>query len=362
LTLSSANIHGLYQVGQPGDRKVAGAMCEISSAYQASLGGNTHLSGLSGLGSIATAESSGPGAFGCSLGNIGASAIPRTPLVFYDTNNPYGPYTGGIYPHWGGNGCAGGVLFIPGTRTILFFGRNGVNYQGYGSDAQFRDTTRGGEGQHSFLGEYAWFVWAYDVNDFISVYNGTKASWDIEPYCIWTMPQIFNVGGFDPGGAMYDAANGIIYFAARGNDTIAPGSSLPVFYAWTVNLNATISQNPIIGSLSSTYNVFPDFVLGDSTPIPYPTHGVDDIIVVAGNVFIPSGSVSEVKFYYGSTNGTLLGTGTPSSVPHGSHNWELVIHAASQGSFSSGGNVIVAQAKGSNGLFSTVASYTLQMQ
>ena len=134
--LSTAQVGGLYQVGNLGAGLVAGYMSAIPSEWQAALG-DPYLTGQADL-NIISRTSSGPGAFGFNPSNLGSGVAPTIPYVYYPVNHPLGPYEGPADPSQSGNSRINGVAFVPGTSSVLFIGSTGTNYGGYGGAGRLR--------------------------------------------------------------------------------------------------------------------------------------------------------------------------------------------------------------------------------
>jgi hypothetical protein len=342
LTLSSASVSGLFQVGTLGGGYVAGYMAPIPSEWKSALGA-PYLTGQGDL-SIISRTSNGPGVFGFDPSTLGSSPSSAVPYVYYNVNNPLGPYEGFVSPIQSGTTTLGGVVFVPGTSSVLFFGGTGTNYDGYGEGSAWGDNVITAKGPHSLNGEYAFQVWAYNVNDLISVKNGSVQPWQVAPYAVWNFATPFN-GGFRIGGVAFDQSTNKIYISVPNADTQKPYSSLPVIYAFQVNTN-TPSSAPYVGTLCVTPN--------NQTPGPIPQG--TSITIVAGNVYgAPSTtSISQVSFFLDSPTGQLVGNGSPGS-GFASHTYSLSLSSAS---WSKATHKIYAVATDKNGVKSTPLSYS----
>jgi hypothetical protein len=127
-----------------------------------------------------------------------------------------------------------GVLFADRTRSVLFFGKKGLGPYCYGlgtADATLAGHTdssgveycydpdgAGGKGDHAY--PYSYFVWAYDVNDYLTAKQGAKAPWMVFPYTGWTLA--LPGGGSMGGGVAWDPLTRCLYVAALCTD---PGGS-----------------------------------------------------------------------------------------------------------------------------------------
>ena len=217
-------VGGPYRVGigfqniVPGDTTriggfVSGYMSTIPNAWQAALGG-THLTGQGGGVSILSRTSSGPSATVFTASEVGVPNSPTKLVMGYpsDSSNPSGPLNRPSLGVWGVNGgmyngtqVFRGMVFPEGARTILFLGWGGSSFcYGLGTaDPSLHmqpvpgfprahycydpvDLTKGTHGYPNTA-----IVWAYDVNDFIAVKQGTKQSWDVVPYAKWNFQLPF---------------------------------------------------------------------------------------------------------------------------------------------------------------------------
>jgi hypothetical protein len=251
LTLSqTGDFNGMYQVGSMSQSGfVAGNMVQIPSEWQSQLGGPA-LTGLSGDIPIIRRTSYGPSAFVFNPDDIGVkNPIPATPVLYYDSSHPtlgtwgQGPAnpTGFTF---GSN--IGGIVFPPGTRTILFIGGNGQGAQCYGtggeSGGDCYDPVNIYKGDHAY--PYVYRIWAYDVNDFIKVKNGSKNPWDITPYATWELDLSLN-GNIDPSqatiqGVAYDPTTKKLYISQKNANQFVPGTSTddrkPLIQVFTINI------------------------------------------------------------------------------------------------------------------------------
>jgi hypothetical protein len=230
LNLSVPSIEGPFSVGLFGAGFVSGYMALVPAPMQAALGGPT----LTGQGAIPiiSRTSYGPGVGSFDPANFNAvTRTPWQPLVAY----PQAHTTLGGWnqsnPLFGGADQVNGVVVPTNTSTVLFFGRHGdVFCYGDGtSDATLAglpagdgniwcyDPTDGSKGVHGY--PYHSYVWAYNVNDLITVRAGSKAPWDVVPYAVWQLPDL---NGSSIGGAAYDPASGRIFVSQLLGDDVLP--------------------------------------------------------------------------------------------------------------------------------------------
>ena len=261
LNLNEASFQGWTSVWQA-DRTgfVSGAMAAVPDAWQALLGGPA-ITGQCCI-PIVTRTSWGPSAFAFDPSQVGQSLAPASPLLYYNDAHPtLGPWDGGndVY---GSTMSMGGMVIVPGTRSVLFFGALGVGDTCYGngtadpalvgkvgSDGEkyCYDPTSSDKGQHAY--PYRYQVWAYDLNDFAAVKSGAKNPWDVTPYGVWPFELPTPAEKVKLGGVGYDAATKTLYLSQLYADK--DGYSFrPVIHA--LRLNATGTLATPVASVSVT--------------------------------------------------------------------------------------------------------------
>ncbi len=235
-TLSKSSFQGFASLtGIPQAGYVSGWMTSLPSAWQTvfnaeALTGNCCLS-------IIGRTSLGPDAFAFDLSKIATgAAIAATPLTYYTLTNPtLGPWSG-ANSVYGGTTKVGGMVAVAGTRTVLYFGRNGTGSFCYGEGTSNAsqagqstgdgsvycyDPTDSSKGQHAY--PYNSQVWAYDMNDFAAVAAGTKQPWQVVPYATWTLSFPICDDGAELSSLAYDSVHQLLYLAQPGAD--ADGSN-----------------------------------------------------------------------------------------------------------------------------------------
>lgn len=223
LPLAIPGFQGWSSVWEPARTGlVAGFMALIPQEWQELLGGNV-LSGQCCI-PIVSRTSWGPAAFAFKLSDVGTPLVNATPLLFYDSEHP----TLGLWDEsnesYGIATGMGGVAVIAGTRTALYFGRNGLGQACYGTgtgnqslDGQpvgdgskyCYDPTDPSKGTHAY--PYRYQIWAYDLNDFAAVRAGTKSPWEVVPYGVWPFDFPIYERGISIGGVGYDALSNRVY-------------------------------------------------------------------------------------------------------------------------------------------------------
>lgn len=223
-TLSASSFVGMAPVWQSDMTGfVSGYMANVPAEWQARLGA-TAITGQCCL-PIAWRTSWGPSAFAWQPPQLTSrNLVPATPLLYY----PHDHHTLGHWdasgPAYGGTTQINGVAIIAGTRTALYFGRNGIGPFCYGNGTADQslagtkgpdneiycyDPTSPAKGQHAY--PYQYQIWAYDLNDLAAVKAGIKQPWDVVPYGVWpfafpTPEPMVRIGGVG-----YDPASQTIY-------------------------------------------------------------------------------------------------------------------------------------------------------
>jgi len=203
---------------------VSGFMALVPAEWQAALGGPA-ITGQCCV-PIAWRTSWGPSAFAFDPTHVGQSAVNATPLLYYPNDHHTLGHWSGSNPVYGATAQVNGVALIAGTRTILYFGRNGVGEYCYGNGTNNQalhgtmgvdgalwcyDPTSMDKGQHAY--PYRYQIWAYDLNDLADVKAGRKQPWDVVPYGVWPFELPTPEPGVKIGGIGYDSATQTIYLA-----------------------------------------------------------------------------------------------------------------------------------------------------
>jgi len=133
LNLAIMSVVGLCQVGNMGGGYVGGYMCPVPSNWQGDLGA-PYLTGLYAT-NISSRTSCGPAAFGFNSSQLSSSqAAAAIPYVYYQTqiHPTIGEFNSSPPTEFNCTAQIGGVLFVPGTRSILYFGSMGTGPFCYG--------------------------------------------------------------------------------------------------------------------------------------------------------------------------------------------------------------------------------------
>lgn len=215
----STDFKGFYKVvGAANARGLAGPMTHVPPEWQSLLGG-TVLSGNFGI-PLVSCTSAGPSITAFEPDSLGTNPTNGNTLLFYPmgatfnhtlcdgapclTKDPGGTQNE-LYNY---TTQFGGLAFAAGSRSVLFFGRQGTGPYCYGTPAGCGGDPAepDAKGPHAF--PYRYQIWAYDAKDLVLVKNGTLKTYDPKPYAVWAMPEIeawrnpgtakITGAGFDP--------------------------------------------------------------------------------------------------------------------------------------------------------------------
>jgi hypothetical protein len=250
----TSDFDGMYRVGDEtmnvGYR--AGYMAPIPSEWQSSFGGRTAVTGRAFF-PIISRSSFGPSLWTFDPDSIGVvEPVGSEPLVYYNaagTGATLGEYTGDgpANEYISPRDFIGGVIWPPGTDTVLFVGTHGSGDWKYKSEDEGYNPA--GNGSYP----YHYWVWAYDADDLAASYTGnyqvTQADYDstrfldgiypsntslavdeivqpynLKPYAMWELETNISASGYeqDIHGACYDSENNIMYVAAMSADGYRP--------------------------------------------------------------------------------------------------------------------------------------------
>lgn len=225
VTLSQPSFAGWSQVWEAKKAGfVSGFMALVPAEWQAALGGPA-ITGQFGI-PIVWRTSWGPSAFAFDPTQIGNATVPATPLLYYSSEHQTLGSWSGANPTYGATAQAGGVAIIAGTRTILYFGRNGIGPYCYGNGTGNQslhgtigpdgahwcyDPTNSDKGQHAY--PYRYQIWAYDLNDLAAVKRGEKDPWEVLPYGVWPFSLPIPEPSVRITGIGYDSATQTIYLS-----------------------------------------------------------------------------------------------------------------------------------------------------
>jgi hypothetical protein len=247
-------VSGPYPLGSD-SHFVNGYMTLVPSEWQPLFGGPA-LTGMCCL-SITSLQSNGPSVSGFDPNTIGqVTLVQATRLLGYPLPFPLRPEAS-TNAYYNLTTKISGVVFAPGTRGVLFFGRHGTGPYCYGpgtSDSTLAgqpapggvdrwcyDPADNSKGTHAY--PYQYQVWAYDANDLLAVKNGTKQQYAVQPYAIWNFNLPFENAGSSHliGGAAYDSQTTNIYISQECEDI----NCNPVIHVFKVTPGTIASSPPL---------------------------------------------------------------------------------------------------------------------
>jgi len=253
---------GMYQVGfppiTPNPGYIDGYMAPIPPQWQPAFGGPA-LTGQTTI-PITGRTSYGPDAFVFDPNDLGATnPVSALPVLYYPQSHPNLGGWGTTNPWYNGNSRARGMVFPNGSRSMLFFGFQGLGSYCYGSATAdpaligsydqgpadpwcYDPSGVGGKGPHGY--PYQYQVWAYDANELLAVKNGLKSPWNVLPYAVWNV-QDFPFAGTNVSlmAAAYDPASQRLFLAQPGADKEGCCDMLPLIQVYRVNLNAPAASS-----------------------------------------------------------------------------------------------------------------------
>ena len=202
----TGDLQGPYRVGDWAGI-VAGYMTTIPAAWQAALGGPA-LTGQCCI-PIISRTSAGPAASVFDPDDVGRTdPVSATVILAYPLEHPLAEVetqndSFNLATH------IVGVAFPPGTRSVLFFGRQGTGPYCYGTGEECNDPIDDSKGNHAY--PYVHQIWVYDALDLVAVKNGQRQSWEVQPYALWRLSEMDDSGSARIVGATYDPASGRVY-------------------------------------------------------------------------------------------------------------------------------------------------------
>jgi hypothetical protein len=236
-SLTDGTATGLYRIANVKAGFVSGYMARVPGPWRRLLGGPA-LTGNCCI-PIISRTSFGPAAFAFDPARLGEGRRARgRPLVYYTEEHPtlgawdatWNPARGRLF---NGSTTIGGAVFPDGTRSVLFFGRQGTGSFCYGVGTDDRsiaglptpdgsiwcyDPEDFSHGTHAY--PYVPMVWAYDASQLRSVSEGRKRPWQVKPYATWKLRLPFASSRL--GGAAYDPRARLIYVSQQFADGDAP--------------------------------------------------------------------------------------------------------------------------------------------
>ena len=203
---SGGDLGGPYAVGDWAGI-VSGYMGLVPPEWQAALGGPA-FTGNCCL-SIISRTSYGPALSIFDPDSVGSvQPAPAKSLLNYPSSHPLAAWDA-TSPLFNGSTQIRGAAFPPGSRSVLFFGRQGVGEFCYGGGEECGDPTSIYQGTHAY--PYVHQVWAYDALELQAVRDGLKEPWEVQPYALWRLEDMDSTGSATLAGATYDPASGRVY-------------------------------------------------------------------------------------------------------------------------------------------------------
>lgn len=249
---TTGDLQGPFVVGSVRPGIVGGYMAVVPPAWHVAFGGPA-LTGQCCL-AITGRTGQGPTVSAFDPADVGAkSPVPASVLLYPDTTHPLGGGWGVTGTLYNGSTSIGGVVFPEGTRSVLFFGRQGIGRfcYGPGTTNQALDGTLVGAGPDHYCYDledlskgthaypYRYQVWAYDAMLLAEVKAGTRQPWDVQPYAVWPLSFPTASNGTLINGATYDPATGRVFLVQAKGD-----GDKPLIHVYTVGSGGPVVTPP----------------------------------------------------------------------------------------------------------------------
>jgi hypothetical protein len=197
---AKGQVVGPAQIGKDYPGWVDRSMTAIPAEWQTAFGGPALAGG--GGGAINSLQSWGPAATVFDPAAItGTQPVAGTLVLGYPYGNPLADTAVGNQL-WAQSDVVSGMVFVAGSRSVLFFGTHGLGAYCYGpggTNGECYDPDNSSKGTHAY--PYRSQVWAYDANDLLAVKNGGTPSYRVQPYAVWELSSAFKQVqgvGYDP--------------------------------------------------------------------------------------------------------------------------------------------------------------------
>lgn len=247
--LENSSVKG-YLNFQGGAGHTSGWISPIPEPWQNILEGS-HITGQSSGIPIISRTSVGPSAFSFQMEDFltATSEIETTTLMDFSLAEPLNEDlanesgTNNIWTHLSRSVFG---FIVPGTRTYMTMGNSGGHESGVCYKCTQDDGNRCGGYCPPQASDRYQHYWLWDVNDFISVKNGTLASHDVLPYDYGTFGTPFQTDGMRGlGGGTFDPATGNLYLSVqKGDNEQGTYARPPVIVVY--NVNGPVVPNPNI--------------------------------------------------------------------------------------------------------------------
>lgn len=336
LNLSEQNdFSGMFAVGVdpevPTASFVSGWMAHVPEGLQSNLGGPV----LTGNGSLAiiSRTSFGPSAFSFDPDALNlTSPAPAEALFYYQGRDAINKTSNGATNSsiWNLTSRMAGLAVVDGSRSVLFFGSQGIGPYNYGSpgndpiyalscrapdicevgpkgwkvctdpnscstgrkglpydpscaggnagsDGCYYDPTgMGGKGPHAY--PYVYNVMAYDSNDLVDVRNGVKEPSEVLPYAVWNLPFDVEPTSVLGGASAYDPATSTLYIVQPQGELYGCCQKLPVIHAFKVDMDVELPTERVVKGRAVLLDDTIKLKLNDSEEITVAGSDKSDVI------------------------------------------------------------------------------------
>jgi hypothetical protein len=221
--LATGQVIGPVAIGSNHPGWVSRVAAIVPSEWQAALGGPAFAGG--GGGAVNAVQSWGPAISVFDPVRVGTvDPVPAALILGYPMAHPLADTSVGN-ALWSQIDTVAGVVAVPGTDSLLFFGKHGMGKYCYGTGEECADLDDKSKGSHAY--PYRSQVWAYDLNELLAVKNGKKKSYDVRPYATWELDPSFT----DIQGAAFDPATRRLFVSQVGGDA---DTAQPLIRVYTI--------------------------------------------------------------------------------------------------------------------------------
>jgi hypothetical protein len=239
LDLLNPNARGMYTLKGVPAGAVAGYMSHVPKEWRKKLGVRV-LTGLTGI-PIVGRSSGGPAAVGFDPDKlVKKKPTPTITFLYYPVNDQEQHPLARLdrtSKLWNLASTLPGMVFVcrGGKSAVIFFGRRGLGTYWYGEGVQGGNTDTDpynrDKGPHA--PPYEASAWFYDPSDLLAVKSGRRKPWQVKPYLVVKVPDLFKSDSA-LGGSAYDPQSGRLYISEMRADKPEEYYYLPVIQVYKI--------------------------------------------------------------------------------------------------------------------------------
>jgi hypothetical protein len=206
-------------------------MCEIPASKRALFGNADIMTGQAGV-AIIGRSSLGPSLHVFKTDDMTNPEImvPSKPLVYYPIDHPtLGTWDNKTFsnPSYNMTTKVYGVVYPENSKYVYFIGTTGLGIPAYGAgsdnpDDPIYDPVDNSKGCHAW--PYVNYLWIYNEDDLVAVFNGSKMPWEIKPEQegVIDLPYYDLYKSCGLSGVSYDSMNKKLYISAKHRNETRP--------------------------------------------------------------------------------------------------------------------------------------------